>query len=203
MLPARVPALFLLLLCANFLTTTADAVAADRLPGPMLKGTALDSAADSILKDIHQASWVRDGNSKHLIYVFFDLNCPYCNKVYDGLRPQVEKSEVELRWIPVGILTITSPGKAAALLEAKDPTAALHENEKKFSMATGSLGGLAEEPVPRDETLKRLDRNLALLQRSGTDAVPSLLFRSKDGRAHFIRGGRPPDVLAQFVRELE
>jgi len=185
------------------LVVAVPAVSAERLTTPLLRGEAMARAADSMLADIKQATWIRDGKSSHVIYVFFDANCPYCRRVYENLRPQVEFGEVELRWIPVGILMATSLGKAAAMLEDKDPTAALHRNEHAFSTETGTFGGIAEEPVPREETLKILERNLALLRRSGRDGLPSLLYRDKQGKAHFLLGAPPPERLVKIVSELE
>jgi thiol:disulfide interchange protein DsbG len=179
------------------------APAADRLSGSLLQGGAMQQTAESMLTDIAQASWVRDGNSRHVIYVYFDPNCPYCRRVYDGLRRQVERGEVELRWIPIAVLTITSLGKAAAILEAADPTAALHRNEEHFSTETGSLGGIEEELLPRKDTLARLDRNLALLRRSGRDNVPALLFRNARHQAQFIVGAPPQATLLKIVSDLE
>lgn len=185
--------------------TFASSVAqsADRLTGSLLKGDAMHQAAESMLADIQQASWVRDGNSKHVIYVYFDPNCPYCRRVYDGLRTQVEFGNVELRWIPIAVLTTTSPGKAAAILEATDPTAALRRNEEQFSTETGSLGGIEEELLPRKDTLARLDRNLALLRRSGRDNIPALLFRDARHQAQFIVGAPPQATLLKIVSDLE
>jgi len=156
-----------------------------------------------MLRDIDQATWIRDGQSKRVMYVFFDPNCPYCRKVHDNLRVQVEFGEVELRWIPVGILMTTSLGKAAALLEAKDPTAALQLNEQRFTTESGGFGGISEEPAPRPDTLARLDRNLALLRRSGRNAVPSLLFRDRFGKANFIVGAPQQAALEVIVQNLE
>jgi thiol:disulfide interchange protein DsbG len=167
------------------------------------KAEARQTAAASILADIQQATWIRDGKSAHVIYVFFDPNCPFCHKVYEMLRPQVQRGDVELRWIPLGKLMATSTGKAATLLEAKDPTEALHRNERGFSQETGSFGGIEEEPVPRDDTIRRLNANLALLNRTGFDAVPALLFRTKDGKANIIRGAPSAAFLAKLLKELE
>ena len=179
------------------------APAAERAPGPIPKGEALQRAAESMFADIQQASWVRDGRAAHVMYVFFDPNCPYCHKLYLALRPQVERGEVELRWIPIGVLTATSQGKAAAILEAADPTAALRHNEENFSVETGSLGGVEEELVPRADTLARLARNLALLRRSGLDSVPSLLFRDARHQARFVLGAPPAAKLREIVSGLE
>jgi len=167
------------------------------------KVQARQQAAADMLANIQQATWIRDGKSAHVMYVFFDPNCPYCHKVYEMLRPQVQRGEVELRWVVVGKLMATSTGKAAALLEAKDPTEALYRNERGFSQETGSFGGIEEEPAPREDTLRKLNANLALLNRSGFDAVPALLFRTRDGKADFVRGAPPAAFLDNLVKELE
>ena len=167
------------------------------------KTEARQKTAASILADILQATWIRDGKSAHVMYVFFDPNCPYCHKVYEMLRPQVQRGEVELRWVVTGRLMATSIGKAAAMLEAKDPTEAFYRNERGFSQETGNFGGIEEEPLPREETIRQLNANLALLNRSGFDAVPALLFRTRDGKADIIRGAPPAVFLEKLLKDLE
>jgi len=183
-----------------FITTGNFTAAAAENPS---RAEARQKVAASMLADIQQTTWIRDGKSAHVIYVFFDPNCPYCHKVFEMLRPPVQRGEVELRWVVVGKLMVTSTGKAAALLEAKDPTEALYRNERGFSQETGSFGGIEEEPAPREETLRRLNANHALLNRSGFDAVPALLFRTKDGKADIIRGAPPAAFLEKLVKDLE
>ncbi len=177
----------------------APAVAAEKIDAAQAR----QQAAASMLANIQQTTWIRDGKSAHVMYVFFDPNCPYCHKVFEMLRPPVQRGEVELRWVVVGKLMVTSTGKAAALLEAKDPTEALYRNERGFSQETGSFGGIEEEPAPREETLRQLNANLALLNRSGFDAVPALLFRTKDGKADIIRGAPPAAFLEKLLKDLE
>lgn len=186
--------LFLLMAAGMFITSAAETSS---------KVEGRQAAAIAILADIQQATWIRDGKSAHVLYVFVDPNCPYCHKVYDMLRPYVQRGEVEVRWIPIGRLMVTSIGKAAALLEAKDPTEAFHANERGFSQETGSFGGIDEEPAPRDETLKKLNANLVLLNRTGSSAVPTLLFRTKNGKADIIRGAPPAAFFEKLVKELE
>ena len=166
------------------------------------KVVASQTTASSILADIKQATWIRDGKSKHVIYVFTDPNCPYCNKVFNLLRPAVERGEVELRWILIGKVMASSIGKAAAMIEDKNPTEALYRNESGFSQETGSFGGILEEPVPRDDTLRLLEANHALLKRSGHDAIPTLIFRTKDGKAEIVRGAPPAVTLEKLIKNL-
>ena len=189
-------------LITAFLLITAGNLTAVAAENPS-KIAARQKAAASMLADIQQTTWIRDGKSAHVMYVFFDPNCPYCHKVYEMLRPQVQRGEVELRWVVIGKLMTTSTGKAAAMLEANDPTEAFYRNERGFSQETGSFGGIEEEPAPREETLRRLNANHALLNRSGFDAVPALLFRTKDGKADIIRGAPPAAFLEKLVKDLE
>lgn len=59
-----------------------------------------------------------------IVYVFTHPNCPFCAKLWLDARPWVDGGKVQLRHVLVGILGPTSAGKAAALLTAKDPSAA-------------------------------------------------------------------------------
>jgi thiol:disulfide interchange protein DsbG len=189
-------------LVTAFLLITAGNLTAAAAENPS-KAEARQKVAASMLADINQATWIRDGKSAHVIYVFFDPNCPYCHKVYEMLRPHVQRGDVELRWVVVGKLMATSIGKAATILEAKDPTEAFYRNERGFSQETGSFGGIEEEPAPREDTLRRLNANLALLNRTGFDAVPALLFRTKDGKTDIIRGAPPAVFLEKLLKDLE
>ena len=191
---AALVTVFLFITIGNFTAAAAENPA---------KVEARQKAAASILTDIKQATWIRDGWSRHVIYVFFDPNCPYCHKVYEMLRLPVQRGAVELRWIPLGKLMATSTGKAASILEARNPTEAFYRNERGFSQATGSFGGIEEEPAPREDTLRKLKANLDLLKRTGFDAVPALLFRTKDGKADIIRGAPPAEFLEKLLKDLE
>jgi thiol:disulfide interchange protein DsbG len=193
----------LIVLFTALLTLSFSAHAAEKPDAAAARTEARQKVAASILTDIKQATWIRDGKSAHVIYVFFDPNCPFCHKVYELLRPQVQRGDVELRWVVIGNLMTTSTGKAAAMLEAKDPTEAFYRNERDFSQATGNFGGIEEEPAPHEDTIRRLNKNLALLNRTGFDAVPVLLFRTKDGKADFIRGAPPAEFLEKLLKDLE
>jgi thiol:disulfide interchange protein DsbG len=160
-------------------------------------------AAAAIWPDIGRAAWAVDGKSAHVVYVFFDPNCPYCHRLYETLRPWIGRGDLEARWIPTGTLMTTSPGKAAAILEAPNRTEALHENERRFSRETGAFGGITEEPLPRDETVKQLAVNLELLKRTGDRGVPMMLYRLKDGSVRAMLGAPPGAFFEKLVKEVE
>ena len=197
----RRPALLSLL--TMFLILTGHSASADKMTQQsQTPADARTKAAATIMANISQATWIAEGKGPHVMYVFFDPNCPACNQLHHSLSPWVERNEVELRWIPVGILMLTSHGKAAALLEAKDPHAALQENEAKFNRATG-FGGISEEPLPTDTTIKQLDANANLLKHTANMAVPTLVFRDKDNKATVVQGVPSGASLEKMIKELK
>lgn len=192
-----------LLLLALFLALAGDPSVAEKIsPQEQTLADARQKVAASLLADIGQATWIAEGKSPHVIYIFFDPNCPSCSQLHHSLQPWANRGAVELRWIPVGILMTTSYGKAAAILEAKDQRAALQENETKFNPATG-FGGISEEPLPTATTAKQLDVNTNLLKQVANMAVPTMVFRDKNNKAILVQGAPPAAVLEKIIKELK
>lgn len=168
----------------------------------MAAGGQQASVAEMMLKGIDQATWITEGKSPHVVYIFFDPNCPYCHRLYTDTRGAVKRNEVELRWIPVGVLTATSFGKAAAILDAKDPLKAFYQNEDHYARGDGG-GGIDEALGASDKTDKALSTNAGLLRLSGFDAVPSMLFRADNGQAVVIQGAPPADKLKVILQHVK
>lgn len=158
----------------------------------------MQQLADSMLKDIHQTTWISEGKGPHVAYVFFDPNCPYCHKLYERLRPWVKQGKLEVRWIPVGILTTTSRGKAVAILGAKDPLQAFYQNENHYNR-----GGGIDEDLGSADIEKKLKTNENLLARTNLGAVPLMLFRKSDGEAMLITGAPPKERLAGLIKQIK
>lgn len=160
---------------------------------------------------LQSSHWVRDGKAgaPRVVYVFTDPNCPYCNKFWADARPWVESGKVELRHVIVGILTPTSPGKAAAILAAKDPAAALEAYERGHAaanattLATGRPRPLDDaglkplENIPADLRSK-LASNQELMASLGLQATPAMVWREPDGTVQ-MRTGAPPSSLASVL----
>jgi len=156
--------------------------------------------ASSLLGDIHQASWIAEGKGPHVIYIFFDPNCPYCHKLFEETRSYVKQGKVTLRWIPVGVLTTTSKGKAAAMLQAKDRLKAFYHNENHYSR---NGGGALEEGLAGPKVEKELKANERLLGRTGFGAVPTLLYRAGNGDAELVQGAPPKERLKQILHRVK
>ncbi|MGE5320400.1 MAG: thioredoxin fold domain-containing protein [Hyphomicrobiaceae bacterium] len=165
---------------------------------------AAPTAADNLLAHIEQATYVAEGRGPRLLYIFFDPNCPYCHGLYQNLRAWVGKDGLQIRWVPVGILTPTSEAKAAAILQAANPMAALHQDEDDFGFADygDSGGGIAPAMQINAKTRQALAVNLSLMEAQHIYGVPVVLFRDRSGRGQVLVGApsSPAEVKALLAR---
>lgn len=148
-----------------------------------------------------KATWIAQGQGRREMYVFFDPNCAYCPMLYKNLQPLIAPYGLQLRWIPVAMLDPTSLGKAAAILQAKDPKAALDYNEAHFN--AGAYAGSISEEIPTGGTEARLRANEALLNQVGIPVVPTMLFQTKSGEAMVIQGALSPIALRKVLDRIQ
>lgn len=158
------------------------------------------SRADTVLAGAPKATWIAEGQGRRPVYIFFDPNCPSCQLLYKNLRSFIGSHDLQLRWIPVAVVNVTSLGKAAAILEAPDPPAALRRNEEHYD-AQAYAGGIAED-IPSAETEHKVRANERLLNGLDIPVVPSMLFAAKDGRTVLIQGALSPLALRKVFARL-
>ena len=167
--------------------------------------------ADAVWGQLEKSQWIADGreNAPRTVYVFTDPNCPYCNKFWADARPWVDAGKVQLRHVMVGILTPTSAGKAAALLNEKNPVAALDAYERGHvasnakTLASGQPKPLGDDgvkplaPVPPALQV-RLDANAKLMASYGLRATPALVWKDAKGGVQMRQGAPEGDLAAIF-----
>jgi thiol:disulfide interchange protein DsbG len=102
----------------------------------------------------------------------------------------------------VGVLMESSPGKAASILAAPDPAAALDRNERGFSPETG-YGAAIDDPLADDAVMAKLKHNVELLRLTGSEAVPTLVFHVTDGTAVIVTGAPPDNFLKQIIPQVQ
>ncbi|MHB1513544.1 MAG: thioredoxin fold domain-containing protein [Acidiferrobacter sp.] len=141
---------------------------------------------------------IHQGVGPARFYVFFDPNCPYCHKLYETLQPLILSAGLAVRWVPVGILALSSYGKAAALLEATDPALALARMEQGFRNGRGALRPARATP----RVARALLYNVRLFEASGAQGVPFLVFRTPAGDIRTIEGDPPDAALARIVADI-
>nr|WP_237234836.1 thiol:disulfide interchange protein DsbG [Pseudomonas sp. TCU-HL1] len=145
---------------------------------------------------MEKSAWIADGSPKatRIVYLFSDPNCPYCNLFWQQARPWVESGKVQLRHIMVGMLRPDSAGKAAALLGAKDPQAALNAHE-----AAGKASTLKPQDKVPGEVRKHLAENLDLMGEMGAQATPTVFYLDDKGRLQQQQGVPQPEALARIM----
>ena len=195
----------------TFLSLAAMLFLALLAPGAATQSSASDTepsgmsvhqlALDKTLNAAKDATWIAEGNGARLVYIFFDPECPYCHKVYQTTRPWIGKDGLQFRWIPVGILMPSSAGKAAAILEAKNPLAAFHKNEDEFGPAP-KFGGIVET-IPSAQSTKRLQQNAELFKQTRMPGVPVIMFREASGKVRMVDGAPSPRLLNEMLRSVK
>lgn len=151
---------------------------------------------ERIWKELEASTWIRDGKAgaPRVVYAFTDPNCPYCNEFWNDARPWVDAGKVEIRHIIVGILGPTSPTKAAALLGAKDPSAALAQHERNHAS-----GGVTPAPTIPPKIQAELEANGALMGQLGAQATPTILFKDDKGVLQQVQGAPAPPALERIM----
>lgn len=97
---------------------------------------------EALFKKIEKSSWISHGDSKKILYVFFDFRCPACAEVHLHLNKLVKENKVQVRYIPVGVLGPNSLARASLSLIPES-------NKTRFSLMK-----LLSNPEPVSELIK-------------------------------------------------
>jgi thiol:disulfide interchange protein DsbG len=149
-----------------------------------------------IWNQLEKSTWIEDGSkqAQRVVYVFTDPNCPYCKKFWNDAQPWIKAGKVQLRHIIVAILTPTSAGKAAALLSAKNPQAALTQME--LHHASGGIKPLEQIPA---SIRTKLDANQNLMEQLGSSATPAIFYKGESGNLEKLEGAPAPEALPKVL----
>lgn len=142
-------------------------------------------------------TYFADGSDKapHKAYVIFDPNCIFCHQLYQQMKPLIDNGQLQIRWIPVAFRDPSSPGKAAAMLNADSDAAAsklLDQNEAGFNDQTesGALTPLA--PNSNDPAVtaafSKVTQNTAYFSKFAFQGTPTILYKQSDGKVMMVPG---------------
>src|ERR1700750_599984 len=139
------------LLCVSTLMTNLCA-AGNWIPGRV-------GSAVGLMQRLDQARWIGVGakSTERVVYVFTDPDCPFCNDLWKAMK-KARAPDVQIRYLLVAVIDADSKGKDAAILEAKDPVAALEKSERNFDH-----GGIAPKSAALPETTEAISFNEELM----------------------------------------
>jgi thiol:disulfide interchange protein DsbG len=157
---------------------------------PTSSADARGEVPDMLLQAAARADGWIEGIRGPLVHAFIDLNCSFCSMLYSQLKPLILRGQLRVHWILVAVLAESSGAQAAAVLEARDPSAALAGHEAR---RTDGGSGIAGRP-PSARTARALEANNRLLRliNQGVAATPVLLFRDRNGVATHHAGALQP-----------
>lgn len=147
-------------------------------------------------EDLEKTHWIAEGDTTatKIVYAFTDPNCPYCATFWRAAQPYLKKGGVQLRHIMVGMLRPSSAGKAATILAAKDPAAALAKHEQ-----TMQQGGLPERTDLPKKFVQQVEENTRFMRINHIGATPTIVFKDAQGKVRQTQGMPSNEVMATQI----
>lgn len=172
---------------ANAAPKTAAASPATAEPSPSAAPAV--SKSEQLFQSVEGSDFVAVGQkTAPAFYSFIDPQCPHCHDMIDDVRKSgaIEKGQIQLRLIPVGLMNEDSLKQAANLIAAENGPALL------FKHLDGDKNALLADKNPNTQ---RVQRNMALMQAWKLDVTPFSVYKNKNGEVKILRG-RPKDLNA-------
>lgn len=190
---------------ASVLRLLASLLIAAGLPG-FMPAAAAQATSQTVLQAQWQqlvtTDWIAEGAARpqHVLYAFIDPNCPYCHDLWRDAQTQY-KHGLQVRYILVGIISDTSPTKAAAILEAANPLKALRQNELAWGASPGGSPGGGIAPLRQLDFSMRLKlmMHFKLAREFGIFGTPGLVWKDRRGTIHVLQSAPRPAELSQIV----
>lgn len=162
------------------------------------------ATAARIAAALDTTTWIRDGSGDRIVYFFFDPNCPHCNTAYRNIAPiKQAEQDLQIRYVPMGVLLPSSAGKAAAIIQAADPLKAYHQMEEGYGFSTeGDGGAIAPAKTILPATREALDANYAIFKDNNIPGMPLIVFMGDDGRPFMMFGARSTDLYRKLFAHI-
>jgi len=155
--------------------------------------SAVKSKAEQLYDAVETSNWVALGaKDAPAIYTFIDPECPHCHDLVEDFRKSglIEKGLVQIRLIPVGVLSEKSLHEAAYLLASPDP------QKDFYNHLDGKPDALL---VDRSANTQGVQRNMQVMQDWKLDATPFSVYKDMSGSIKILQG-RPANVKELIVQ---
>ncbi len=125
----------------------------------------------------------KDKPADHVVYVFTDIDCPYCRKLHSEID-QYNKAGIEVRYLMFPRAGVNTPSyqKAVDVWCAKDRADALTKSK-------------AGKPVPKASCENPVKAHMELGEKVGVTGTPAILLKTGD----VVPGYRPAKDLRKIL----
>lgn len=151
-----------------------------------------------VWKMLEDSTWVAEGaeNPERVVYMFTDMNCPYCARQWQAMQPYLESKDnvVQVRHILVALLRPSSLPKGAAVLASDNPVATFQDAERHYD--DSGLKPLDKIPAKIEN---QIQGNTILMMRLGLNGTPATLFHDPNGRLQAAPGVISDEALGAYV----
>jgi thiol:disulfide interchange protein DsbG len=153
------------------------------------------ATSGALVQRLEHAQWIATGakTSNRVVYVFSDPNCPYCNDLWKAMKT-ARAADVQIRYLLVAVIDADSRGKDGAILESKDPAAALEQHERDFDR-----GGIAPKEKLATTSQQAIFVNEQLMTALGIIGTPGLVYVDQHKEVHVFAGMPNPGQLDTIV----
>ncbi|MHB8409007.1 MAG: thioredoxin fold domain-containing protein [Acidiferrobacterales bacterium] len=155
------------------------------------------AAVQSYVQHVLSLRAFRVGARGPLVTVFLDPNCYYCHKFYEQAMPYVHRGRLRMRVIMVGVIKMSSLAKAAAIVSARSPVAALAANETRFNLGAEE-GGLTPPANLPARAIAEIQRNSGFLNSTTGGYTPTIIAQKHD--ALYVYQGLPSGGVATILK---
>lgn len=189
----------------RFLTASALSLAAPSLLAGALTGqdaTMHGQRDRSLWLAAQQLKGVRLARPDDSIQVvfFIDLNCPACAHLWRWFDTPTRRQWATF-WVPVAYMNKTSTARAAALLRAPDPYAALAQNYGPGFDQNRRIGALPEAAAPTLDERSAIRMNTTFWN-GIFPSTPLALYRTAEGKYWQLLGLFPEPQMSGYFANL-
>lgn len=152
-----------------------------------------NSKSEQFYADIELANWIVLGEkTAPPFYAFIDPQCPHCKDMIKEFQNSGALNNIQLRLLPVGLLSEDSLAQAAFLLAS--PTA----GADLLKLVGGDQSAI---PIDKNLPLLGVQKNLSLMQTYKIDVTPFAVYKTKDGTVKILRG--VPKNMKALIKEIK
>jgi len=156
---------------------------------------------NALYQALQHVNFIQQGqsNAMHSFYAIIDPNCSFCHALFEASQAAIENGKLAVRWVVIGVVKQSSPLKAIAILNAKDPVKALEYNERHFNYGTEE-GGIQPLPTLTDVKMNKLNQNILALK-DFINAVPVIIYKNQQGGVRISGGEKLPLAASKTALE--